>query len=295
MFDEMKRFLQKAAGLILQPALRRMERPLSRQNQILLSLKYREFAEIHKKPLEFESIYFDEYSETGEDGILLYIFSLIGATNRKFADIGCGGINGNNTTNLTLNHGFSGLMVDGDKNSILSARRFFEYQNASSRLTLKSAFVSAENINAMLSQHGLQGSIDLLSIDIDGIDYWLWKAIDVIDPRVVLVEYQDLLGPDLAWTIPYKPDFDASSYPANKENKNYCGASLRAFTKLANSRGYRLVGCNRGGWNAFFVKNGLADDVLPEVSVESCFKSDWNRYGMEHRFPLVKDMEWVEV
>jgi hypothetical protein len=287
--------LQKLVGKIMQPTLRKLNRPISRQNQLLLSIKYRELAELRKNSLSFSDVSFNEYSATGEDGILLYIFSIIGSTNRKLVDIGAAGINGSNTVNLILNHNFSGLLIDGDEKSIRRARGFFEFQQANLGLTLLAKFLTAENINGLLLENGLEGEIDLLCIDIDGIDYWIWKAIDVVDPRVVVVEYQDILGPDRSCTVPYRQNFDLRSYPVNRETNNYCGASLRAFTKLANSRGYRLVGCNSTGWNAFFVKNGIGEDLLPEVSIESCFESDWNRYGMENRYPLVKDMEWVEV
>ena len=139
------------------------------------------------------------------------------------------------------------------------------------------------------------GEVDLLCIDIDGVDYWIWKAIEVIQPRLVVVEYQDTLGPDRSWTVSYEEDFNVHDYAINKQHYNYCGASLRAFVRLGKQKGYQLVGCNKGGCNAFFVKIGLADKCLPEVTIESCFKYEWNQLGMEKRFPLVKDMEWVEV
>ena len=295
MFNKIKNLLQKFVSIITQPVFRKMMRPLSRQNQLLLSLRYKELAELQNKSLDFDYVSFDEYSETGEDGILLYIYSIIGTTNKKLVDIGAGGIGGSNTANLILNHGFTGLLIDGNEKSIKSARGFFEFQQAASGLTLLSTFVNAENINELIRQNGIKGEIDLLCLDIDGNDYWVLKAIEIVEPRVIVLEYQDLLGPDRAWTIPYKKDFDVHSYVVNKETNNYCGASLQAFTKLCNARGYRLVGCNKTGWNAFFVKKGLGENFLPEVSVDSCFKSDWNRFGMEKRFPLVKDMDWEEV
>ena len=295
MVNKIKNLLQKIFSIIAQPAFRKMTRPLSRQNQLLLSLRYKDLAEHHNESLDFDYVGFNEYSETGEDGILLYIYSIIGTTNKKFVDIGAAGISGSNTANLILNHDFTGLLIDGNEKSIKSARGFFEFQQVASGLTMLSTFVTAENVNELISQHGIKGEIDLLCIDIDGIDYWVLKAIENIEPRVVVVEYQDILGPDRAWTIPYKKDFNVHSYPVNREINNYCGASLQAFTKLCNARGYRLVGCNKTGWNAFFVKKGLGEKFLPEVSVDSCFKSDWNRFGMEKRFPLVKDMDWEEV
>ena len=82
----------------------------------------------------------------------------------------------------------------------------------------------------------MTGEIDLLNLDIDGSDYWLWKAIRVVQPRVVIVEYHDILGPDRAWTIPYKEDFNLKDYPVNRINNNYCGASLQPLSNLEGRR-----------------------------------------------------------
>ena len=111
----------------------------------------------------------------------------------------------------------------------------------------------------------------------------------------MLVEYQDILGPERCWTIPYRPDFDAGVFAVNKERNNYCGASLAALVKLGRQKGYRLVGRSRGGWNAVFVRNGEGDSAFPEVEAQSCFRYPWNLRGMAQRFPLVASMEWVEV
>lgn len=290
----LSRGLQKITGKLLEPVIKNLSS--NRQNQILLQLKYKQMA-AQKIKLDFEDVGFNTYSVTHEDGILLYIFSVIGMANRKCVDIGAGSVRGSSVANLIVNHGFHGLLVDGDTKSIEHARVFYNTLKNThpSPPTLISTLVNAENINSIIQDNGFSGEIDLFCLDIDGVDYWVWKALDVIHPRVVLLEYQDLLGPDRAWTVPYDPDFYVDNYPVNKENKNYCGASLQAFIKLGREKGYRLVGCNNGGWNAFFIKNGIGEDNLPEVSAQSCFKFAWNQYGMEHRFPLVKDMEWVEV
>ncbi len=290
----LKKFLQKASAKILEPFARGIAN--NRQTQILLSLRYKEVA-ARKESLSFEDVGFNVYSVTHEDGILLYIFSLIGFTNRKCVDIGAGSIRGSSVANLIMNHGFTGLLVDGDPHSIAVAKDFYLSQSEDSFTppNLISAMVTAEGINKLLEGHKYTGAMDLFCLDIDGVDYWIWKALDIIQPRVVVVEYQDLLGPDHAWTVPYSPTFSTENYPVNKHDKNYCGASLRAFVNLGKQKGYRLIGCNKGGWNAFFLRNDIGADIFPEVSVESCLQSEWNLYGYKHRYPLVKDMEWVEV
>lgn len=292
----MKRQVKKLihyAGRMVQSESLSLQNAINKELQILLSMQYRAS---DRRP-SLRDAGFNLYSATDEDGILLYIFSLIGMRSRICVDIGAANIVGSNTPNLILNHGFTGLLIDGSESGMQNVREFYAQHPATAHMPPKAvtSLVTAENINDVITSNGVQGEIDLLGIDIDGNDYWIWEAITCVDPAVVLIEYQDILGPDRAWTIPYKPDFNGDAYEVNREQHNYNGASLRALARLGKRKGYRLVGTHRYGWNAFFVKNGRGEDVLPEVTVESCFDSPWNRYGMEHRFPLVANMEWVEI
>lgn len=223
-----------------------------------------------KLPLpNFEDTGFRVYSQNEEDGLLLYIFSLIGTTNKVCFDLACGIPKGSNSANLICNLGWSGLLIDGDDDKVQITKAFYE----SNRDTINcppqvmSKFITTENINNVLLENGVSGEIDLFSLDMDGIDYWIWESVDVINPRVVMVEYQYRLGEEDALTVPYKTDFNRFDICPN-----YYGASLQAFIKLANKKGYRLVGCNRYGYNAFFVRNDIGEDVLPRVtSFEKCF------------------------
>ncbi|MFZ5910934.1 MAG: hypothetical protein ACOYYU_13045 [Chloroflexota bacterium] len=297
MKQKIKEVLHKIIRLLIQPLFDEYLVALSRQDQILLSLKYRELVQTQDKGLDFEQVGFNLYSPTYEDGILLYIFSLIGTTNKKCVDIGAGSVKGSTVANLIVNHGFKGLLIDGNSQSIQLVKKYYANhpETRFSPPQAVSAMITAENVNELLNEYGYVGNIDLLCLDIDGMDYWILKAIDVVSPQVLVVEYQDILGPDKAWTVPYKPDFNLQDYPVNRKENNYCGASLSAFVSLCKHKGYRLVGCNKGGWNAFFVREGVCEAFLPEVTPESCFKYEWNRYGMEKRFPLVMNMEWEEV
>lgn len=113
---------------------------------------------------------------------------------------------------------------------------------------------------------GFLGSIDLLSIDIDGMDYWIWEAIRVISPRVVVVEYQTSWHSEESVTVPYNEGFRADG------DYTYAGASLLAFVRLGKKRGYRLVGCERYCFNAFFLRNGVGEEIFPEVTVAECLR-----------------------
>ena len=297
MKQKMKKLLERIAKIFLKPLFDEYLTTLSRQDQILLFLKYKETVLTQDQGLDFGQVGFNLYSPTYEDGILLYIFSLIGMTNKKCVDIGAGSIAGSTVANLIVNHEFTGLLIDGNSQNIQVVKEYYANHPETKFFPPQtvSTMITEENVNEVLKENGFVGEIDLLCLDIDGIDYWILKAIEVVNPRVIVVEYQDILGPDKAWTVQYKPYFNIHDYPVNRQANNYCGASLRAFVKLSKHKGYRLVGCNKGGWNAFFVRDGVCEKYLPEVTVESCFKYDWNKYGMEKRFPLVMGMEWQEV
>jgi hypothetical protein len=149
------------------------------------------------------------------------------------------------------------------------------------------AKVTAENINKLVSDADLSGDIDLLSIDIDGNDYWVWKALDQVSPNVVIIETHVEFGMHNI-VVPYDPNY---VYPG--KHPVYHGASPIAMVNLAKSKGYRLVGANELGFNFIFVKNGLGDEQLPEVSVESVLTHPSVRESWS-RFAPIKDWEFIE-
>jgi len=148
-------------------------------------------------------------------------------------------------------------------------------------------------VNELFEKHGFSGEIDLLSLDMDGVDYWILEALTV-QPRVIVLEYNTILGPDRSVTVPYSDDFYAYQDTPPGVTPTYLGASLTAFVKLARKKGYRLVGCNHYGFNAFFIRQGLAEEEIPEVAVADCFPNK-NLAECEARFRAIADRPWVEV
>jgi len=273
--------------------------------QLLLALRYKELLNRGQALPSFDDVEFRCFSQNGEDGILLYIFSLIGTTNKMAVEICAGPGFECNTTNLVINHGWRGLLMDGNIMNIQVAREFF-YRCQDTFLsppTLAHCWVTADNVNTLIREYGFQGEIDLLSLDMDGIDYWVLKAMDSVQPRVIVLEYNASWGPDRSMSVPYKPDFAVNWMLVGDDLRRqyYFGASLAAFVKLGQQKGYRLVGCQRAGHNAFFVRNGIGDSVLPAVPPSQCFELPLVR----HRTDLTEvwrdwptdtaDCEWVEV
>jgi hypothetical protein len=237
--------------------------------QVLLRLQYQDLARRGTGLPDFSHVEFRCYSQNSEDGILLYIFSLLGTTNRRVVEISAGDGIECNAANLIINHGWRGLLVDGDSEQIARGRAFYSNCRNTwiSPPTLINAWVTAENVDALITSQGFAGPVDLLSLDVDGNDYWIWKALDCISPRVVVLEFNAACGPEQSLTISYQPDFRL-----NLGVQPYaCGASLPAFVKLARSKGYRLVGVQSLGFNAFFIRAGLGEALLPERSVQECY------------------------
>ncbi|MDT7541497.1 MAG: hypothetical protein QOE33_1401 [Acidobacteriota bacterium] len=257
--------------------------------QVLLRLKYQEMVR-RKEPLPiFDDVQFRSFSQNGEDGILLYIFSLVGTTNKRVVEICAGDGVECNAANLIINHGWRGLLFDGDEGNISRGRAFYARHKDTwiSPPQLVQAWITRDNIDRLISEHGFAGEIDLLSLDIDGNDYWVWEAIECARPRVVVVEHNSFAGPEVSATIPYREDFvaDVSQSPP------YLGATLPAFVKLARRKGYRLVGGERLGFNAFFVRDGLGEVVLPEVEAAAVAGVAASAAGLE----MLRTREFVEV
>lgn len=207
-------------------------------------------------PLYLERYEYKVYSQNGEDGIIAEIFNRIGISNRTFVEFG-GQTGLENNCHYLLLQGWDGLWIEGNENSYNKMLELFEPALSAKKLTTVKAFVTAENINDLIGEAGIRGSIDLLSIDIDANDYHVWSAINVIQPRVVVVEYNAKFLPPVEWIIPYDP-----MYVWDKTD--YFGASLKSFEKLGVKLGYQLVATNSNSSNAFFVKNDLAGDLFPK-------------------------------
>jgi hypothetical protein len=241
----------------------------SQVSQILLRLQYQELARRGLELPQFSDAEFRCNSQNGEDGILHLIFSLIGTTNRRAVEICAGDGFECNAANLIINHGWNGLLIDGDADQVTRGNAFY----STCRTTwvapprFINAWITAENVEPIVESQGIVGPIDLLSLDLDGNDFWVWRALDCVTPRVVVLEFNAACGPERSLSISYDPDFrlDFSVQPYR------CGASLPAFVKLGRQKGYRLVGVESRGINAFFIRNGIGEDHFPRKSVQECF------------------------
>lgn len=194
---------------------------------------------------------FRVFSQFEEDGYLLYLAAVLELEPRTFVDIGSSdGIN-SNCANLAINLGWHGLFIDGNEGAISAGRQFYaNHPDTSLHPPIFShAFIKAENINDLISCAGIRGRIGIVSIDLDGNDCWVWKALEVVSPAVVIIETHIEFGMGNI-AVPYDPEY---FYPG--KHPDYHGASAGAMVSLARKKGYRLVGANRYGFNLIFVRN----------------------------------------
>lgn len=186
------------------------------------------------------------YSQAGQDGVIEHIFSVIGTTNKYFVEFGTvDGMHISNTANLRLKKGWSGLLMDADPTVS----------------TVKQEFITAENIEFLFHRYDVPLDFDYLSIDIDGNDWWVWKAIERFSPRVVSIEFNSNFPADVSVTITYNRSH-------RWDGTKYFGASLFALTKLAWAKGYQLVHIVEN-LDAIFVRNdcmhGLKEKKIAEL------------------------------
>jgi hypothetical protein len=291
--QKLARRARQALGTNHGPA-RDSDSSASKLSQLLLIQNYQALAAAGKPLPSFAEVEFRAFSQNGEDGILLFLFALLGSGGRRSVEI-CGGEGREcNSANLIINHGWQGLLFDGNLENIRRGQAF--YANHPDTFTfpprLVHSWITRENINQLVQDNGFTGEIDLLSLDIDGNDYWIWEALTVVQPRVVVAETQCIWGNDRAVTVPYDPQFRAGFV---NHFGVYSGASLPAFIRLAARKGYRFVGLQRLGFNAFFVRDDLGRELFPAADPVRALDVPFVRWAQHNLLPLVKDKPWVEV
>ena len=206
---------------------------------------------------------FRVFSQWGEDGIIQHLLRHVKIDREIFVEFGVEDYRESNTRFLLVNNNWTGLILDGNSSNVRNIKNSRIYWGYN--VKAEQAFVTRENINELLTENGISGEIGLLSIDIDGNDFWVWRAITVVNPVIVVIEYNHRFGKEAAVTIPYDPDFDRTK---RAEPLIYFGASLRALCWLAERKGYAFVGCNSNGVNAFFVRKDKKPAAIRELTPE---------------------------
>lgn len=198
---------------------------------------------------------FQVFSQFGDDGIIQWLANRLQLPYKTFIEFGVENYQEANTRFLLINNYWSGLVIDGSKKNINTIRTdqvftFYDLQAICS-------FITTDNINELINSSKFAKQVGILSVDIDGNDYWVLKEINNIEPVIIICEYNSLFGFNHPYTIEYKSDFvRGMEYPFQ-----FYGASLCSLNDLAEERGYSFIGCNSAGNNAYFIKNDFIDQL----------------------------------
>ncbi len=245
---------------------------------------------------------FKIFSQWGDDGIIQYLIKNVTIQNNTFIEFGVENYIESNTRFLMMNNNWSGFVMDSSEeamNNLTNRSWYWKYD-----LTNKAAFIDKDNINLLLADTGFS-NIGILSIDIDGNDYYILNEIDlsILNPSIIITEYNSVFGSERAITVPYRKDFERTK--AHYSNL-FFGASLSAFNYVATAKGYALVGCTLAGNNAFFVRKDLLNENVKELSVSSAFKDSKFRESRnedhelsfisgKNRLDIIKGLEVINV
>lgn len=234
---------------------------------------------------------FQVFSQWGDDGIINFLINYLDIHTKTFIEFGVENYNESNTRFLLINNNWRGLVLDGSKENI----EYIKNDDISWKYNLKAveAFVTTENINTLLSNNGFNGEIGLLHVDIDGNDYWVWKNIDVVSPVIAIIEYNSVFGIENPWVIPYDPAFERTK--AHYSNL-YAGASLLSLCNLAEEKGYKFIGSNSNGNNAYFVRNDKIKSLITKSAKQGYIYSEFaESRNKEGKLTYIRNGDRIEM
>ena len=192
------------------------------------------------------------FSQFGEDGIIDFLIETLNIKFIKFVEVGTADYSESNTRFLFETGRAEGLIIDSDRNLVSKVKRLFQLWRGNIKII--SLFVDKENLIDTLKKNDSLEKIDLFSMDVDGVDYWLIKELPDKISKIFIAEYNANFGPNLEVSVPYIKDFDRTIY--HYSNLGW-GMSLKALVKLMNKKGYEFVGTNSAKCNAFFIRKDL--------------------------------------
>ena len=200
------------------------------------------------------------FSQFGEDGIIDFLLYKLNLTNHiAFLEIGTGDYEEANTRFLCETRNCRGLLIDKIKDLKFVQKRDFFWKND---LYFCQKTITPSNISSIINSYGFKNDCNLLSIDIDGNDFWVLKNIELSHVDIVVAEYNPLFGSNLSLTVPQDDNFDR-----NRFKKIFYGASLTAIIELMESKGFMFVGANSACNNAFFI-NKNKKEFFSNLKVE---------------------------
>jgi len=210
---------------------------------------------------------FKVFSQWGEDGVIQYLTNSIEIKNKTFIEFGVEDFSESNCRFLLIKDNWKGFIIDGSAENMERLKSSDIYWMH--HLIAKEAFITKDNVDDLLKESGFEEDLGILSVDIDGVDYFVFESIISYRPRILILEFNSVFGPDRKISVPYGADFNRTK--AHHSNL-YFGASLGAMTYLAEKKGYALVGTNTAGGNSFFVREDLLNDRVKRQTVAQAYE-----------------------
>lgn len=267
-----KLLFRKTIRLLLSDSIRISEKQLIATGR-LLSNQIKEY----KKIKSIHEVEFSIFSQFGDDGIIQWLIHQLDVPNKTFIEFGVENYLESNTRFLLINNNWSGLVMDGSEKNIQEIESSYYYWKYG--LQTKAIFITKDNINQIIKEADFPEELGLLHIDIDGNDYYIWDAITVVKPIIVIMEYNSIFGNERPISIPYSADF----YRTEAHYSNLLwGASIQSLNDLAISKGYSFVGCNSAGNNAYFVRNDKLNNVVTAQDINQGFVDSKYRESRDH-------------
>ena len=230
----------------------------------ILSLKNKSLKSIK----DLSEVEFQVYSQWGEDGIIDWLINKFPEISKSFLEIGTENYKESNTRFLLSNNNWNGFLIEADKAAVkdIKSQRIFWKHN----LRVENEFITKDNINAIVKKINVPKKLGLLSLDIDGVDYWILNNLSFLKPSIVVCEYNSLFGQKKSVTVPYKKNFIRSE---EHYSNLFYGASIKAFIDMMKKKNYFFIGTNSAGNNAFFIEKKLWNKARKLIIEKKVFVS----------------------
>ena len=217
---------------------------------------------------DLSEVEFQVYSQWGEDGIIDWLINKFPEISKSFLEIGTENYKESNTRFLLSNNNWNGFLIEADKAAVkdIKSQRIFWKHN----LRVENEFITKDNINAIVKKINVPKKLGLLSLDIDGVDYWILNNLSFLKPSIVVCEYNSLFGQKKSVTVPYKKNFIRSE---EHYSNLFYGASIKAFIDMMKKKNYFLIGTNSAGNNAFFIEKKLWNKARKLIIEKKVFVS----------------------